>query len=116
MGCRVCPALTPQNKASLFYQTLHKVCVLINRLEGPLVIGAVAATVQIGTQLALADSPQKRNIIPLPLVRAVRRDGKPVFDWRGNACLELLQNDMGKGEHSKHWNKQWNSLALKTSM
>ncbi|CAJ1443945.1 unnamed protein product [Effrenium voratum] len=34
------------------------------------------------------DSPQKRNIIPLPLVRDVRRDGKPVFDWRGNACLD----------------------------
>ena len=36
---------TPQNKGSLFYQTLRKVCVLINRLEGPLVLGAVAATV-----------------------------------------------------------------------
>ena len=71
---------TPQNKGSLFYQTLRKVCVLINRLEGPLVLGAVVATVQIGTQLALADSPQKRNIVPLPLVRDVRRDGKPVFD------------------------------------
>ena len=71
---------TPQNKGSLFYQTLRKVCILIN---------------QISTQLALADSPQKRNIIPLALVRDVRRDGKPVFDWRGNACLELLQNDMG---------------------
>lgn len=40
-------------------QTLRKVCELINRLEGPLLIGAVAATVHLGTQLVLADSPQR---------------------------------------------------------
>ena len=83
------------NKETPFYKTLHKICEFVNRQEGPLVVAAVSATVQASVEAALADSPQSRIFIQLPLVDVVQRGGEPVFNFSGNRLLELMEQDMG---------------------
>lgn len=86
---------SPTDKTSLFYKTIRKLCQLTTRDDGPLTIAAMAATVQLGVEFALADSPQKRHYVMLPLVDKVCRNGKAVFNFTGNEVLQLLQSDMG---------------------
>jgi hypothetical protein len=83
------------NKETPFYTTLQKICEFVNRQEGPLVVAAVSATVQVSIEAALADSPQSRIFIQLPLVDVVQRGGEPVFNFSGNRLLELVEQDMG---------------------
>ena len=83
------------NKETPFYKTLQKICEFVNRQEGPLVVAAVSATVQVSVEAALADSPQSRIFIQLPLVDVVQRGGEPVFNFSGNRLLELMEQDMG---------------------
>ena len=83
------------NKETPFYNTLQKICECVNRQEGPLVVAAVSATVQVSVEAALADSPQSRIFIQLPLVDVVQRGGQPVFNFSGNRLLELVEQDMG---------------------
>ena len=88
---------SPTDKTSLFYKTISKLCQLTTRDDGPLTIVAMTATVQLGVQFALADSPQKRHYVKLPLVDKVCRNGKAVFNFTGalhNEVLQLLQSDM----------------------
>ena len=83
------------NKNTSFYKTLQRICEFVNRQEGPLVVAAVSATVQVSIEAALADSPQSRIFIQLPLVDVVQRGGQPVFNFSGNRLLKLVEQDMG---------------------
>lgn len=83
------------DKTTIFYRTLQKICEFVNRRNGPLVVAALSATVQVSIAAALADSPQSRIFIQLPLVDVVQRGGEPVFNFSGNQLLELVERDMG---------------------
>jgi hypothetical protein len=80
-------------KQKPFYRIMAHVSSLVNHKEGPLVIGLMAATESL--QTALADSPQRRVNLTLPVVTNVTRLGKPVFDTRDDPLLGLLLQDMG---------------------
>ena len=70
------------NKETPFYNTLQKICECVNRQEGPLVVAAVSATVQVSIEAALADSPPESNFYSAAI-------GGCRATWRAT-CLQLL--------------------------
>ena len=84
----------PTNKETFFYKSICSVCAVVSRGDGPMVIGALSATVQVGMTFALADSPQARHYVSLPLLDEVCRSGKKVFDFEDDV-FKLLYDDMG---------------------
>lgn len=92
-------AAVPAQTHSRFYQTIRELCTYVNRIEGPLVVGAVAATTYRQASAALGDSPQARYFVDLPLEELALnppcRARVPVFKAADNKFLQLLIDDLG---------------------